>query len=335
MQDKYRTHCALHAAIALVAFIATLGAPLAALAQDYPSKQVRIIIPFTAGGAGDTLVRLTASLLAKLWKQPVYVENRPGGNTVVGMTAAVNSEPDGYTLLFTGDQSITVNPLISSAAPYDVEKDLVPLSLIALNPLALAVSSDVPAKNVSEFIALARAKPDTILYGSSGPGSIQRMAMELFAQRTNIKLVHVPYRGANETVSGMLSGSVHASFNGISNFMQLVSAGRVRILAVAAGHRAKQIPDIPTVSEAGGPELKGYEALSWFGIFANAKVPKNIRDKIEADLALVLKMPEIEKTLHDRGFELVAGTGAEFKRVIDTDTAKWRDVITKGNITAQ
>ena len=303
--------------------------------QDYPNKTVRIIIPFSPGGAADTLARITANALSKHWGQSVIVENRAGGNTIMGTTAAVNSAADGYTLLFAGDQSITINPALGMAAPYNVEKDLAPISLIALNPTMLAVINDLPAKTVPEFIALAKAKPKEIMFGSSGPGSSQRLSMEMFAQMAGIELTHIPYRGANETVADMLAGNVHSTFNGISNFAALYAAGRVRLLATSSSRRAKQVPEIPTVREVGGPALKDYEALSWFGLFAPAGVPQAIRDKVHTDLVKVLRTPKSEKILETRGFELVANTAAEFKTIIGSDTAKWREVIRKGNIKAE
>jgi tripartite-type tricarboxylate transporter receptor subunit TctC len=304
-------------------------------AQDYPNKTVRIIIPFSPGGAADTLVRITANALSKRWGQSVIVENKAGGNTIIGTAAAASSAPDGYTLLFAGDQSLTINPALGLATPYNVEKDLAPISLIALNPTMLAVINDLPVKTVPEFVAYAKARPQKVLFGSSGPGSIQRLAMEMFAQMAGIEMTHIPYRGSNETVASMLTGDVHATFNGISNFAQLYAAGKIKLLATSASHRARQVPEIPTVREAGGPALKDYEALSWFGMLAPAGVPQAIRDKVQADIALVLKTPESEKFLETRGFELVASTAAEFKRVIESDTAKWREVIRKGNIKAE
>jgi tripartite-type tricarboxylate transporter receptor subunit TctC len=262
------------------------------------------------------------------------VENRPGGNTIVGTTAAFNSAPDGYTLLIAADQNMTINPAMAMAAPYDVERDFAPISLIALNPTMLVVRPDVQARNVQEFVALAKQKPKTILYGSSGPGSIQRLAMEQFAQMAGIELVHVPYRGSNETVAGLLGGNVHTTFNGVSNFLQLAEAGKVRVLAAAASRRSQQMPQVPTVRESGVPGLQDYEALSWFGIVTHASVPGAIREKIEADLVRALKTPEIEKLLQARGFELVAGPSSEFKAQIKSETAKWRQVIAKGGITA-
>ncbi|MPZ38277.1 MAG: tripartite tricarboxylate transporter substrate binding protein [Rhizobiales bacterium] len=326
---RWRLGCvaALLAALAIFA-----SAPASAL--DYPTKPVRIILPFSAGGAADVLCRIAAQALSKHWGHTVIVENRVGGNTVVGATAAVSSAPDGYTLFYTGDQTITINPLLYPA-PYNVERDLTPITLIALNPMLLAIKKDLPATTVGEFVELAKAKPKTISFGSSGAGSIQRLAMEYFAQLTGIELVHLPYRGSNETVADMLGGNVDSTFNGVSNFVQLLKAGRVRALAVSTGHRSKQVPDIPTVREAGGPALRSYATVSWFGLFAPTGVPQDIRDRIQQDLGRVLKSPEAIQALEARGFELVASTADEFRKVIAEDTVRWRDVIDKAGIKAQ
>lgn len=319
------------AALAAVA----LMAPRTADAQTYPNRTVRLIVPFSAGGAADTLSRIIADALGKQWGQTVVVENRAGGNTIVGTAAALTSAPDGYTLLIAADQNMTINPALSMAAPYDVARDVAPISLIALNPTMLVVNNDLPARNVAEFVALAKQKPKSILFGSSGPGSIQRLAMEQLAQLAGIELVHVPYRGSNETVAGLLGGNVHTTFNGVSNFLQLAEAGKVRVLASSAARRAPQMPDIPAVRESGVAGLEGYETLSWFGIATHAAVPAPIREKIEADLIQAMKKPELEKLLQNRGFELVANSAAEFGALIKSDTAKWRQVVAKGGITAE
>jgi tripartite-type tricarboxylate transporter receptor subunit TctC len=316
----------------LVGMASILAAPASAL--DYPTKPVRIILPFSPGGAADVLCRITAQALSKHWGQTVIVENRVGGNTVVGATAAINSAADGYTLFYTGDQTITINPLVSSV-PYNPEKDLAPISLIANNPLMLTVKKDLPAKTVEEFVKLAKAKPKSVSFGSSGAGSVQRLAMEYFAQLAGIELVHVPYRGSNETVADMLVGTVDSTFNGVSNFVQLLKDGRVRALAVAAGHRSKQVPDVPTVREVGGPALQPYAIESWFGLFAPAGVPQDIRDKVQRDLARVLRAPDVIQAMEARGFELVAGTADEFRKVISDDTARWREVVRRGAIKEQ
>jgi tripartite-type tricarboxylate transporter receptor subunit TctC len=300
-------------------------------AANYPTRTVRILIPFSAGGGADVLLRIVANALAERWKQSVVVENRAGGNTVIGTVAAVNSAPDGYTLLFAGDQSITINPALS-AVPYSVEKDLVPITQVANNPMLLVVNKSVPVKNLQEFIVLAKEKPKGITFGSSGAGSIQRLIMENFAQAAGIELLHVPYRGSNETVAGMLAGDIHATFNGVSNFVELLKADKLRALAIATRERSPQLPDVPAAWEAGEEKLRTLQTGSWFGFFAPAGTPAEIVAQVRKDVAEVLASPEVRKTVELRGFQPVANSPEEFAQVIRDESARWAQVIKEGNI---
>ena len=299
-------------------------------ASEFPQRNVRFIVPFSAGGGADTLLRILANALATRWGQTTVVENRVGGNTVVGTVAAINSPADGYTLFFAGDQSITINPALMSV-PYSVDK-LVPISLVAKNPMLLVVTKSVPAKNLKEFIALAKAKPKTVLFGSSGAGSIQRLVMELMAQSAGIELVHVPYRGANETVAGMLGGDIHATFNGVSNFVQLLAADKLRALAVATDKRSSQLPDVPTIKEATDGQLTNVDTGSWFGLFAPAGTPANIVEQVQKDVAAAVADPKVRQAMEARGFIPVASTPAEFSATIKKDAVAWQKVIKEGNI---
>lgn len=301
-------------------------------AQEYPQRNVKFIIPFSAGGGADVLLRIVANALAEHWGQTATVENRVGGNTVVGTVAAVGSPNDGYTLLFAGDQSITINPAMMTNLPYSVQKDLVPITLVAKNPMLLVVTNSTPANNLKEFIALAKAKPEGITFGSSGAGSIQRLIMELTAQSAGVKLLHVPYKGSNEAVTAMLSGEIQSIYNGVSNFVQLVGAGRLRALAVATDVRSSQMPNVPTVKEATDGQITNLDTGSWFGIFAPAGTPPAIIDKVQKDVAAVLAKPQVRKTVEDRGFIPVASTGAEFAEAIKKDTTAWAKVIKEANI---
>lgn len=320
-------------AASTLAIIAALSLTQAAGASNYPSRTVRILIPFSAGGGADVLLRIVANGLAERWKQSVVVENRAGGNTVIGTLAAINSAADGYTLLFAGDQSITINPALTTV-PYSVEKDLVPITQVANNPMLLVVTKSVPANNLQEFIALAKSKPKSILFGSSGAGSIQRLIMENFAQSAGIELVHVPYRGSNETVAGMLAGNIHATFNGVSNFVELLKADKLRALAIATRERSPQLPDVPAAWEAGDPKLRTLQTGSWFGFFAPAGTPTDIIAQVREDVAAVMTSPQVKQTVELRGFQPVANTSAEFAQIIKDETARWAQVIKEGNIKA-
>ncbi|MBX9823406.1 MAG: tripartite tricarboxylate transporter substrate binding protein [Xanthobacteraceae bacterium] len=216
--------------------------------------------------------------------------------------------------------------------PYSVDKDLVPIAMVAKNPMLLVVTNGTPAKDLKEFIALAKAKPESIMFGSSGAGSIQRLIMELTAQSAGIKLVHVPYKGSNEAVTAMLGGEIHAIYNGVSNFVQLLEAGKLRALAVATDVRSSQLPDVPTVKEATDGRIANLDTGSWFGLFAPTGTPPAIVEKVQKDLAAVLAKPEVRKNVEARGFIPVAGTAAQFADAIRSDTAAWQKVIKEANV---
>jgi tripartite-type tricarboxylate transporter receptor subunit TctC len=305
-----------------------VAAPRLSFAQAYPSRPVRVIIPFTPGGAPDVLLRLVAQKLSEKWGQGVVVENRAGGNTLTGTVAATKSPPDGYTLLMTADQTFILNPLLYATLPYSM-KELDPIILMASIPHMLAVSHKVPAANVKELVALAKQKPDTMTYGTTGPGTIQRIATEYFAGIAGIKLVHVPYRGANETTTAILSGEVDMTINGMSNILPHIEGGKLKALAISTLTRHRLAPNIPTMQEAG---VTGYTSQGAFGLFAPAGVPADIRAKIHADTAEILKRPDVVKALEDRSFQ-VDNVGPDgFAKMIASETEKWAKVIRAANI---
>src|SRR5882757_2895856 len=265
-----------------IAAVCILGATLAphpASALDYPTRPVHVIVPFTAGGAPDVLMRLLGQKLAEKWGQGVVIENRAGGNTLIGTVAGAKSPPDGYTLTLAADQTFVLNPLLYSSLPYSM-KEFDPIVLMASIPHMLAVANKVPVTNVKELIALAKAKPDTITYGTTGPGTIQRIATEYFAGIAGIKLVHVPYKGANETTLAILQGEIDMTINGMSNILPHIDGGKLKALAVSTAQRNPLVPNIPTMQEAGVP---GYTSQGSFGLFAPTGTPREIRDKISAD----------------------------------------------------
>ena len=280
----------LAAALALV-FLSAASVPRQAAALDYPNRTVRVIIPFTPGGAPDVLLRLVAQQLQEKWGQNVVVENRAGGNTLVGTVAATKSTPDGYTLLLAADQTFVLNPLLYASLPYSM-KELEPIAMMASIPHMLAVANKVPVSNVKELITLAKAKPDTLTFGTTGAGTIQRIATEFFAGIAGIKLVHVPYKGANETTMAILQGEIDLTINGMSNILPHIPDKKLKPLAVSTAKRNPLAPDVPTMQEAGVP---GYTSQGAFGLFAPAGTPREIRDKIAADVAEILARPDIRR----------------------------------------
>jgi tripartite-type tricarboxylate transporter receptor subunit TctC len=299
-----------------------------ASAADFPTKTVRIVIPFSAGGAPDVLLRILSPHLSEKWKQPVVIENRPGANTNLGTVVVTKAEADGHTLLFTTDGTFIFNPLIYSSLPYAVS-ELAPVSLVATASSMFAVGTHVPAKTISEFIALAKSKPGAINYGSTGPASVQRLQMEYFAVLTGVQLTHVPFRGANETTMAMLANQIDASIPASSNILPHLPTGKLRALAITTAKRSDLAPDVPTMQEAGVP---GYETQGLYGLFAPAATSSEIMMKIHADLTEITMRPDIQKFVAARGFEVQGKTAAEFQRIIANETAKWHKVITTANI---
>ena len=314
---------------ALVAcFLCSAIVPSHAQTAGYPSRTVRVIIPFSAGGAPDVLLRMVAQKLSEKWGQAVVVENRPGGNTLTGTVAATKSAPDGYTLLLAADQTFVLNPLLYATLPYTM-KELDPIVLMASIPHMLAVANKVPASNVSELVALAKAKPDTMTYGTTGPGTIQRIATEYFASIAGIKLVQVPYRGANETTTAILAGEIDMTINGMSNILPHIPGGKLKVLAISTPTRHRLAPNVPTMQEAG---VTGYTSQGAFGLFAPAGTPREIRDKVHTDVSQILGSPDMKKALEDRSFVVDNLGPAEFGKMIAQETEKWGRVIKAANI---
>ena len=315
----------------IVVFACLIGAaltPRSAAALDYPTRTVRVIVPFTAGGAPDVLMRLIGQKLAEKWGQGVVVENRAGGNTLIGTVAGAKSAPDGYTLMLAADQTFVLNPLLYASLPYSM-KEFEPIVLMASLPHMLAVANKVPVSNVKELIALAKAKPDTLTYGTTGPGTIQRIAVEYFSGIAGIKLVQVPYKGANETTTAILAGEIDMTINGMSNILPHIGEGKLKALAISTVTRNPLAPNVPTMQEAGVP---GYSSQGSFGLFAPVGTPRDIVDKVHTDTAAVLALPEVKKALEARSFVLDGSGPADFEKFIAAENVKWQKVIKEANI---
>jgi tripartite-type tricarboxylate transporter receptor subunit TctC len=325
--DMMRSVCRLFKGLLLIPLLLVYGGAAGA-AADFPTKTVRIVIPFSAGGSPDVLMRIVAPHLSEKWKQPVVIENRPGANTNIGTVVVTKAEPDGHTLLFTSDGTFIFNPLIYSSMPYSVA-ELTPVSLVATASFLFAVGTHVPAKSIAEFVQLAKAKPGAINYGSSGPASVQRLLMEYFAVQTGVQLTHVPFKGANETVIAMLANQMDASISASSNVLPHLPTGKLRALAVTTAHRLPQAPDVPTMQEAGVPDFDGY---SLFGLFAPARTSPAVVHKIHEDITEITTRPDVKRALEGRSLDAQGKTGPEFQAIISRDTVKWRRVITLANI---
>ncbi|HXF87706.1 MAG TPA: tripartite tricarboxylate transporter substrate binding protein [Xanthobacteraceae bacterium] len=308
---------------ALAALALTLIAPLSASAQSYPSKTVRLIVPFGAGGPADVFGREIAQHLSEALKQSFVVETRPGGGGTIGADAVAKSPPDGYTLLVMSNTHTTNETLIPNK-PYQLLRDLVPVATVNYSDLLLVIHPSVPAKDLKEFIALAKKEPGKLNYASSGPGTPYHMAGELFKAMSGTNIVHVPHKASGDMRNSVIGGHVQMGFDAITTMAENAKAGKVRALGSTGLKRSPVTPDIPTISEAGVP---GYEAVLWLGIMAPAGTPKPVIDKLNAEINKVINKPDVQANWTKRGAVAMVKTPAEFEQFLRADIQKWARII--------
>ena len=306
----------------LTAVIALLLAVGAAHAQTFPAKPVRILVGFTAGSSIDVVVRILGQKLNEIWAQPVIIENRLGAGGNVAADVVAKAPPDGHTLL-SPNAGLAISAAFYRKLPYDALKDLQPITQLAQQPHILAVNNDLPAKSVKELIALAKAKPGQLSFASGGPGNSDHMAGELFKYMAGIDIVHVPYKGGNQALNDPISGQVAMYFPGVPVALPMVKAGKVRAFATTGAKRLPALPDVPTVAEAGIP---GYQVILWYGLLGPAGLPTDITNKIQADVARVLKMPDVAERLAGLGVEPVGSSPDAFAALLKSEIAKWEKV---------
>ncbi|QHJ00885.1 tripartite tricarboxylate transporter substrate binding protein [Xylophilus rhododendri] len=299
-----------------------LGAP--ALADDYPSKPVRIVVPYTPGGFNDTLARTVGERLGRSWKQSVVVDNRPGGNTVLGNNLVAKAPADGYTMLITPLPFSALPALYGNKLPYHALKDFTPLIWAASTQNVLVVRNDLGVSSVAELIAMAKARPGKLNYGSTGSGSSNHLSMELFEAMTQSRMTHVPYKGSAPAVMAMLGGEIDVLFDNVPNVMQQIKAGKIKPIGVTGTSRAVLLPEVPTVAESGVP---GYEVNVWFGMQMPAGTPKAIVDKANQDIVAILKEPEVIRQFREQGVEVVGSTPEAFGQLLQKEVPKWTKVI--------
>jgi tripartite-type tricarboxylate transporter receptor subunit TctC len=307
---------------AVLAF-AVLAFSAAAASQPYPSRPVRIIVPFAVGGPADIFGRFVGAKLSDTLGQPFVVENRPGAGAVVGSDAVAKSAPDGYTLLIMSNTH-TVNETLIPNKPYELMRDLAPVSGINYSDLLLVVHPSVPAGSLKEFLQLAKAKPKALNYASSGPGTPYHMAGELFKWMAGVDIEHVPYKGSDGARTGVLSGQVHMMFDAITTMAAQARAGKVKALASSGKTRSAITPDVPTVSEAGVP---GYEAVIWLGVMAPAATPRAVLERLSAEIVKVVNAPEVKENWAKQGASPMGMSPAEFERFLREDIQKWAKLV--------
>ncbi len=298
-------------------------APAIAAAQAFPSKPVKMIVPFAAGGTTDVVARLLAQKLTESWGQTVIVENKAGAGGNIGADSVAKSPADGYTILMTSGSIVTANQYIYKNLTYDPAKDLVPITNLAAGPLLVAVHPSVPAKDIKEFIAYAKANPKKINFGSAGVGTQTHLAGESFAHAAGVDLVHVPYKGESAALTDLIGGQIQMVAPNLGGAIQHIKEGKIRALAVTSKDRASQVPDIPALSEL----IPGYEGAGWFGLVAPAGTPREVIDRIYRDSAKILQSEDFKARLAQIGMYPVANTPAEFGAAIREESSRWAKVV--------
>lgn len=307
----------------LLALILTLAAA-AVQAQAYPNKPVRIIVPYPAGGTTDIIARLAAAQLAERLKQPFVVENRAGASGALGAVAVAQAPADGYTLVMATASSHGINSALQKNLPYDAVKDFAPVTVVASTPNIIAVHPDVPAQNLAQLLALAKARPGALNFGSTSAGGSPHMSAELLKMMAGVDMTHVPYKGASPMLTDLMGAQIQVGFDNLPSSMAFVRSGRLRALAVTTAERWPGAPDIPTVAESGVP---GYEVAGWFGLLAPAGTPTDRVQLLQQAVAQAVAQPEVAKQLRSLGAEPVANSPEAFAQQISADVQKWRAVV--------
>ena len=308
---------------ARAAVVALLIGASTAFAQTYPSKPIRVVVPFAPGGGTDILTRIMVPKMNDLLKQQLVVDNRPGAGSQIGAELVAKAPPDGYTILMV-DSAFMTNPSLYAKLPYDSQKDFAPVSLSATAPVILIVHPSVPVRTVKELVAFARAHPAALNFASGGPGSSTHLGVELLKYVAKIDLVHIPYKGTGPAVADVLGGQVTMMFAGISSVKQHVEAGRLRAIAVTGEKRSPAMPNVPTFAEAGMPQV---DASSYWGALAPARTAPDIVNRLSTTMAQVLKMSDTHDKLVELGFVPIGGSPSEFAELLAKETAKWAKVI--------
>lgn len=303
----------------------------AAQATTYPSRPIRLIVPLAAGGPSDTMARTLAQKLGEVAKQNVIVDNRPGASGIIGTELVAKSPPDGYTILLVST-AVAINPSLYKKLPYDTLRDLTGVSLLAGAPYMLAVHPSLPVKTVTQLIALAKARPGELNHASGGSGTGPHLGMEVFMQRTGIKVVHVTYKGGGPALNDFVAGHTQVYMGNMLTLYPQVKSGRARALAVTSGQRSAAAPEIPTVSESGVP---GFEEGGQHGVVAPAGIAKDVLAKLNRDIVTAMRSPDIVKRLGVEGAQVIASAPEEYDAIIRRDVAKWAKVIAAAGITPQ
>lgn len=318
-------------ALAALALALPFGSA-AALAADYPTKPIKIVVPYAPGGGADSVARIVARKVSDNTDQVIVIENKGGAGAILGTEQVAKAEPDGYTLLLGQSGPISINPAVYKSLPYDPVRDFAPIIMTTAYPYILVVNAELPAKTMQELVALAKSKPDALNYGSTGVGAANHLVAELFDSRAGIKLVHVPYRGTALAVGDLLAGQLTMVFGDPISVLPHIKSGKLRALAVTSLERSPVAPEVPTVAEAGYP---GFEALAWHGILAPARTPPEIVRKLNEELVKALRDPGTRELLANQAMQPVGDTPEAFAAFIQKDIATWRAVAADAKVAVE
>jgi len=299
------------------------------VAQPYPNRAIKVIIPFPAGGGTDIFARTVGQKLTENYKWTVVPENRPGAGGNLGIEAVSNSPADGYTIGLGQTSNLAINPTLYPKLPYEPSKDLAPITLVASSPLVIVVAANSPFKTFADIAAAAKAKPDQITYGSPGNGTVAHLGMELLQKTAGINLQHIPYKGSAQALTDIVGGQIQIYASSVPTAMGQIKDGRLRAIAVTSLKRSASLPETPTIAESGWP---GFEAITWFGFVAPAKTPAPIIKELNTNINSILKMPEVRSKLMGEGGEILGGTPEQFSALLTKDTARWARVIQEANV---
>jgi tripartite-type tricarboxylate transporter receptor subunit TctC len=310
-------------------FVAMCAAAASALAQSYPSKPIRLVVGFPPGGGNDIIARMVGAKMQESWGQPVVIDNKPGANSIIATEFVAKSASDGYTLLVNATGGMSVNPVLYTTLPYDPLKDFVPISMVGSFPLVLAVNPSVPARSVQELVAYAKANPGKLNY-SAGSTAFQ-VATEMFKQMTGIDVRHIPYKGSAASITAVIAGDVQMTIVDTPPLVPQIKGGRVRALAVTSAKRAGAMPDLPTIAESGVP---GYEMVLWIGVFAPAGTPREIADKLNAEVVRIVNLPDIREKLDGMGVDPLGNSSEQVAEWIRREIARFGPVAKAAGIKA-
>jgi tripartite-type tricarboxylate transporter receptor subunit TctC len=299
-------------------------ASCAALAQTYPSRPIKVIVPFPAGGGTDIIAREVANKVATQQGWTLVVDNKPGSGGNLGVDAAAKAAPDGYTIVLGQTSNLAINPTLYTKLPYDPQKDLAPIGLVASSPLVLVVAADSPYKTLADVIAAGKAKPEAINYASSGSGTVAHLAVEQFQKVAGVKFTHVPYKGAAQGVTDLIGGQIQLYMSSIPTLIGHIRNGKMRAIAVTSDKRVNDLPTVPAIAEFG---YKGFEAVTWFGIAGPAAMPKDAVVKLNGAFNKALQDAEVKKKLEGQGADVLGGTPEQFGKLIQDDIVRWGKVV--------